>query len=314
MQALRFSNGDTMPQTGLGTWKIEPKHTREAVLQAIHAGYRHIDCAFAYGNEREVGQALAAAMAEGIARSELWVTSKLWNNAHHPDQVRPALEASCKKLGLDYLDLYLIHWPVVQKEHVMRPSQASDLISLKELPLSKTWGALEACVDAGLTRHIGVANLSVAKLQGLLKTARIKPEMDQVELHPYLQQDALLAFCRENGINVTAYSPLGSGDRPGAKAGDPVLLKEPVLQAVADRHGASPAQVLIAWALKRGTAVIPKSANPEHIRQNFQAQDLQLSAQDMADLAALDRGHRMISGDLWCVAGSDYTLATLWDE
>ncbi len=316
MCILRFDNGDTLPQLGLGTWKSQPGEVYQAVREAIRIGYRHIDCAHIYGNEAEIGQALEEAMAEGVKREELWITSKLWNDAHHPRNVKPALETTLRNLRLDYLDLYLMHWPVAHHENVTFPRSADDLIHPEELPFDTTWGGMEGCVDNGLTRHIGVSNFSARKLQHLLDYGRIKPAMNQVEMHPYLQQSALLGFCMENGIHVTAYSPLGSADRPERLKveNEPVLLEDPALQTLAERHDASPAQILLAWALHRGTAVIPKSVNPQRLRQNFEAQSLTLTESEMEDMAGLDRHRRYVSGDAWALPGSGYTVATLWDE
>lgn len=315
MKSLRFENGDTLPQLGLGTWKIAVESTREVTLNALEMGYRHIDCASMYGNEAQIGEALAEAFEQGIvARSDLWVTSKLWNDAHHPENVRPALERTLKDLRLDYLDLYLMHWPIAHAAGVVRPTRASEQVSLRDLPLATTWAALEKCAEAGLARHVGVANFSIPKLEDLLAHCRIKPVMNQVESHPYLQQAPLLSFCRQHGIHMTAYAPLGSGDRATAKPTDPVLMTDPALAEVARQLGASSAQVLIAWAMQRGTAVIPKSASPVHMKQNFDAQDIVLSAAQMDAIAGMERHHRLIEGIGFCLPNGPYTQSNLWNE
>ncbi|MGD1904924.1 MAG: aldo/keto reductase [Leptolyngbyaceae cyanobacterium] len=316
MKTLTFSNGDTLPMLGLGTWKSDPGDVYKAIKEAIRVGYRHIDCAFIYGNEVEIGQALSESFAEGlVTREQLWVTSKLWNDCHAPADVQPALARTLADLKLDYLDLYLIHWPVVIKKGEGFPLSAEKLISLEELPILDTWQALEACVDQGLCRHIGVSNFSAAKLQALVADAKIKPEMNQVELHPYLQQPDLLAFCQSQNIHLTGYSPLGSPDRPaGLKAEDePILLEDPEIVAIADRHNASPAQVLISWAIHRDTAVIPKSVTPVRIVQNLAAAELALTDEDMTAISALDRQRRYVSGAFWVVEGGPYTLENLWN-
>ena len=306
-----------MPILGLGTWKSEPGRVYEAVKEAVRLGYRHIDCAPAYGNEAEIGQALSECFGENlVTRDEMWITSKLWNDNHAPEDVEPAVKKSLSDLQLSYLDLFLIHWPIVSKKGVFLPASAEDLIPLDALPIAKTWEAMETLVDTGLCRHIGVCNFSIAKLKPLYDDARIKPEMNQVEMHPYLQQPALLDFCSENRIHLTAYSPLGSRDRPDIlKAkNEPVLLEDSTIAAIAGRHNATPAQVLISWAIHRGTAVIPKSVNPARMKENLDAADVSLTKEDMQEIAGIGRNRRYITGDFWALEGSSYSVANLWDE
>ncbi|MBM5799421.1 MAG: aldo/keto reductase [Cyanobacteria bacterium K_DeepCast_35m_m2_023] len=311
MPELTIQGGTTMPALGLGTWKAAPGEVGRAVRTALELGYRHIDCASIYGNEAEIGTALTGALTEGVVkRDALWITSKLWNDCHAPKQVRPALERTLADLQLDDLDLYLIHWPVVHTHGVLMPREAHDQIPLEQLPLHTTWAALEALVDAGLVRHIGLSNCSGAKITALLPHCRIQPAMNQIERHPWLQQNDLLAFCRQHDIAVTAYSPLGS-----AAAGGPgPLLSEPALAAIAERHGSSPAQVLLAWGLACDTAVIPKSVQRERLAANLQAAQLQLSASELQQIAALDRQHRFVDGSFWELPAGPYTRANLWDE
>ncbi|MFM7170241.1 MAG: aldo/keto reductase, partial [Cyanobium sp.] len=207
------------------------------------------------------------------------------------------------------LDLYLMHWPVVLRGGVQFPQKGDDLVALEELPLSRTWAAMEELQRAGLCRHIGVSNFSQAKLQGLLDGATLPPAMNQVERHPYLQQPQLLATCRDHGITLTAYSPLGAGrtDRPSP------VLADPLITSLAADLGATPAQVLLAWGLACGTVVIPKALRPEHLAANLAAQDLALPPDAMAQLAGLDRGERFVDGSFWFMDGSPYTQANLWD-
>lgn len=311
-----IAGGGAMPGLGLGTWKSE--HGVERVVsEALRVGYRHFDCAWIYGNEAQIGKALRRALDGGeVRREELWITSKLWNDMHEPEQVRRALERSLDLLGLERLDLYLMHWPVALVEGVLVPRAPEDFRTLLELPLDETWSAMEACRAAGLSRAIGVSNFSVKKLAGLLDRARVPPAVNQVEVHPFLVQTELIDYCRRAGVHVTAYSPLGSVDRPPqlTRAAEPSLLAQPVVRSIADKHGCTAAQVLIAWPLHRGLSVIPKTARPERLRENLAAAELRLDEDDLLRLAALDRGFRYVHGEFWVVDGGPYTIADLWDE
>jgi alcohol dehydrogenase (NADP+) len=317
MKTLPLHDGTPFPAFGLGTWKPQGDDVYNAVRIALEAGYRHIDCAAIYGNEDVIGRALADAFAAGDARREdVWVTSKLWNDRHAPDEVRPALEKTLADLGLEYLDLYLMHWPVALRPGTLRPESADAFVSPDELPIELTWEAMTALPGTGLTRQIGVSNFSTAKIRRVHEATNVLPAVNQVELHPYLAQNDLLAATREMGVVLTAYSPLGTPDS-GEMFGrdDPFrLLDDPVVSGVAEKHTATPGQVLIAWAMERGTSVIPKSTNDGRIRENLAAAALRLTADDMADLAALDRHHRYIDGSFWCPDGSPWTVASLWDE
>lgn len=315
MDTLKFRNNDEMPAIGLGTWKSEKGKVQAAVETALKAGYRHIDCAAIYDNEAEIGQAFDSVFSEGkISREDVWVTSKLWNDSHRKEEVIPALKKTLKDLKLDYLDLYLIHWPVVFKHGVGFPKSNDEYLSLEEVPITETWNAMVEAKKQGLVRHIGVSNFSEKKLGDLMSHTTDIPEMNQVELHPFLQQHELMAFCQENGIHLTAYSPLGSGDRSEEmKAkGEPSLLENPVIGKIAKKHHASPGQVLIKWAVKRGTAVIPKSTSKDHIIDNLKSDQLELDDEDMKEIAQLDKHFRYVTGEFFVTKENPYE--NIYDE
>jgi alcohol dehydrogenase (NADP+) len=303
MKKLTFNNGDKIDAIGLGTWKSDPGKVGDAVKAALKVGYRHIDCAAVYGNEKEVGSALKESFsAYDINREDVWITSKLWNTAHKPEDVKPALKQTLSDLQLETLDLYLIHWPIAFKPGLEGfPQSDSDYLSLDEVPLIETWEAMLEAKNEGLIKHAGVSNFSIKKLKDLSSKTESAPEINQIELHPYLQQWDMLEYCSDNNILVTAYSPLGSSDRPDSMKADdePSLLENEVIHNVANKHDATPAQVLIKWAVERDTIVIPKSTNAGRIEENLKSAELNLDDEDMSKIKSLDIPYRYLDGKVF---------------
>lgn len=300
-----LAGGGHLPAIGMGLWKVEPARAAECVYAAAQIGYRHFDSACDYGNEREVGNGLRDALLEKVCRrDELWVTSKLWNTYHAAEHVRPALERTLCDLQLEYLDLYLIHFPLAMRYvpfddryppgWFFDPAAAHPRAELARVPISETWQAMQRLVHDGLVRHIGVSNFNTALLRDLLSYAEIPPAVLQVELHPYLTQEKLLRFCREEQIVVTAFSPLGAPSYvPLEMARENVsALQEPAVLEAAAGHRKSAAQVLLRWGVQRGTAVVPKSSQTDRLRENLNVFDFQLSIDEMAAITALNRNLR----------------------
>ncbi len=263
------NNAGQIPALGFGTLIPDHAETITATKNALDAGFRHFDCAERYGNEREVGVALQAglagnASASAISREDLFVTTKLWNSNHRPDRVEPAFEASLARLQLSYLDLYLIHTPFAFQPGDNQDPRDKDgnVIYDPETTLLDTWKALETLVDHGKCRAIGLSDITLDKLKSIYEAARIKPAVVQVESHPYLPETELLQFCKENGIVLLAFAPLGHGMKPG-------LLEDPVISAIATRVGKTPAQVLLAWAVQRGTALLTTPRSAARAKENF---------------------------------------------
>ena len=277
MTRIPLSHGaGQIPALGFGTLIPDAAETITATRDALEAGFRHFDCAERYGNEREVGSALQAGLAAGgIARADIFVTTKLWNSNHRPERVEPAFEASLARLGLKYLDLYLIHTPFAfQPGDNQDPrDQNGNVIYDRDVTLLDTWRALENLVDHGKCRAIGLSDIGLDELKALYESARIKPAVVQVESHPYLPETELLEYCKEKSIVLLAFAPLGHGMKPG-------LLEDPVISAIAARVGKTPAQVLLAWAVQSGTALLTTPRTAERARENF---DISRLPQDALD-------------------------------
>ncbi|KAK4528751.1 hypothetical protein GAYE_SCF64G6697 [Galdieria yellowstonensis] len=283
----KLNSGATIPLRGFGTWKAEPGVVGECVKTAYDVGYRHFDCAAIYQNEKEIGQAFSELFSRGVKRSDIFVTSKVWNTCHDPQRVVEACKQTLQDLRLDYLDLYLVHWPCnweftglpITADNWI-PKDKDGNIKFSKVSLEQTWHAMEEVQKMGLVKSIGVSNYSIVNMLDLFSYCKIPPAVNQIEMHPYYARTDLLEFCKSRGVHVTAYSPLGSG-----KHGP---LQDETVAKIAKKHGRTPAQVLIRWCLQRGCSVIPKSVKKERIKENFDVL-FELSPQDMKELEALDK-------------------------
>ncbi|KAI8374109.1 xylose reductase [Radiomyces spectabilis] len=305
---------DKMPLVGFGCWKVDQKDAEETIYNAIKVGYRLIDGACDYGNEVEVGRGIRKAIADGIVkREEIFVTTKLWNTYHNKANVRPAFDKQLADLGLDYVDLYLIHFPI-PLQHVehdvcyppgwVHPTKTSGIL-LEASPMQDCWREMEKIAEAGLARNIGISNFNVQLILDLLTYAKIKPAVLQIELHPYLQQKRLVEWVQSQGIAVTAYSSFGpasfaqlTDDGRNAKP----LLDHEVIQAIAKKHDKTTAQVLLRWSVERNVAVIPKSMHVERMTTNRDLFSWSLGADDIKDITALEMGLRFNNPDSYGMA------------
>ncbi|XP_018426638.1 PREDICTED: prostaglandin-E(2) 9-reductase-like [Nanorana parkeri] len=302
-----LNNGNKMPVIGLGTYapqKFPKSQAEEATKVAIEVGYRHIDSAYIYGNEVEVGCAIREKIVDGtVRREDLFFTGKLWSTFHTPEHVQPTLERSLKQLQLDYMDLFIIHMPLEMKPgDDPFPVDENGQIIFHNTDLRDTWEAMEKCLDAGLVRSIGVSNFNRRQLELILNKTGLKyrPVCNQVECHIYLNQRKLLEFCKSQDIVLVGYSVLGSSrDERWIDQNAPVVLEDPVLLAIARKHNKSPAQVALRFLLQLGVVVLAKSFNPIRIKENFQVFDFDLPSEDMKELEALDRNYRYVEAKQW---------------
>jgi alcohol dehydrogenase (NADP+) len=314
----KLYTGARMPAVGLGTFgsdHVSPTQVAKAVLGAAAVGYRHFDCASVYGNEPEVGASLEEIIKGGIKREELWVTSKVWNDKHEGDDVINSCRKSLEDLRLEYLDLYLVHWPFpnFHPPHCDVTSRSPDAQPYIHENYMRTWRKMEQLVDMGLVRHIGTSNMTVPKLKLVLRDARIRPAANEMELHPHFQQPEFFKFVVDNGVVPIGYCPIGSPGRPerDRTPEDTAPTQDPVIREIANRRGISAAAICIKWAVQRGQAPIPFSVN--HYRDNLECVTKDpLTSEEMVSISAIDRNCRLIKGQVFLWKDGQ-TWEALWD-
>ncbi len=313
-----LASGRQMPAIGLGTFgsdHVSAQAIAEAVYDAVHLGYRHIDCASVYGNEAEIGGAFGRLFSEGFPREQLWVTSKVWNNHH--DDVLGSCQRSLEALRLDYLDLFLVHWPFPNHHppgcdvSVRNPNA----VSYRHADYMRTWRQMEDLVDRGLVRHIGSSNMTIPKMELLLRDARIRPAANEMELHPHFQQPQFFTWLKEQGVEPIGYSPIGSPARPerDRTPDDTAPTDDSTIRSIAQRHGVHPAVICIQWAIQRGQTPIPFSTTRRNYLANLRSAIAEpLSADEMQAIAKVDRNCRLIKGQvfLW---KDNQNWEDLWD-
>lgn len=302
-----------MPRIGFGLWKIPKDICSNSVYKAINAGYRHLDSASDYGNEGEVGEGIKMALEDGLCkREDLWITSKLWNTYHHPDHVSQALEKTLKDLQLDYLDLYMIHFPISLKfvpfeeryppEWFNDPSSPDPKMIPSKIPLSDTWRAMELLKESGLVKHIGVCNYSSGLIHDLMNYCKIKPEVLQIESHPYLTQEKLIKLAQNYDLEVTAFSPLGSisyEELGGAKEEESLIRNETIV-SIAKELDITPAQLILSWALNRGTSLVVKSIDESRMKENLDVMNIKLEKATLDEISQLNINKRYNDPGVFC--------------
>jgi len=294
-----LNTGTNIPSVGFGTWKIPKESAKEIIQRAFESGYRHFDCALEYGNQEEIGQALHDMMEKNhISRGEVFVTSKLWNTHHMRHAAYDDLSTTLRQLQLHHIDLWLMHWPFSfsslpakgNSNHMQETKDQNGKVIPDDTSILETWQAMEKMHKDGKARAIGVCNFPLSILRQLLNSCEIPPAVLQIEQHPYLQQTELIEFCQSKGIHVTAYSPLGS-----QMEGSVNLLADPVLNEIAKKHNKTPSQVVLQWNLLRHISVIPKACSLDHMKENLEVFDFQLTSDEIRQIEGLDRNLRFVS-------------------
>lgn len=312
--------GAKIPAVGLGTFgsdRFSPDDIAAAVFGAINIGYRHIDCASVYGNEKQIGISLQKIMKSSIKREELWITSKLWNDKHAEKDIIPACQQTLKDLQLEYLDLYLVHWPFPNHHDtgVDVTSRDPHAVPYIHENYMKTWRQMEKLVEMGLVRHIGTSNMTIPKLRLLLRDAKVKPAANEMELHPHFQQPEFFKFCIDNHIAPIGFAPIGSPTRPDRDKTpeDTVDIEDPVIVKIAKRLNVHPAVICVKWAVQRGQIPIPFSIRPNEYWSNLKSAVTEpLTNQEMKEIAAIDKNNRLIKGQVFLWEGAK-DWQDLWD-
>lgn len=309
---VKLNDGHEMPLVGFGSWKVPQESAADTIYNALKTGYRLIDCAQDYGNEKECGEGLKRAIEEGIVkREDVFITSKLWNCYHAKEHVEPMLKKSLEDWGLEYFDLFLIHFPLSQRYVDPKERYPPGIVNDTEkgvayydnIPLSETWHALEDCVNKGLTKSIGISNFNSALIRDLVSHSKIPPAVLQIEHHPYLIQKDLITWVQNQGIAITAYSTFGPQSflEMGHETAQntPLLLEHKTVAEIANKHSRTPGQVILRWCVQRNIAVIPKSNNQGRLEQNLQCSEFKLSDQEVEQISGLDKGLRFNNPVEW---------------